>query len=95
MYQLYQCQLLALMYTHMSLNWYFSLVITGFPLYDIIGEIPSLTVMSFGTDTNACLFVYLSCRYSETFSFLIHASIFLLVGQPFFNHLKTIIDNPL
>ena len=52
--------------------------------------IPSLTVKSFGTDSNTCLFISFN-PYSETFfPFLIHASVFLLVGQVHFNHFKTI-----
>ena len=55
MYQLCQYQLWTLLYTCMTSNWYFGLVIIGFPTDDVIGtpskmsleEIPSLTIISF------------------------------------------------
>ena len=82
---------MALLYTCMSLNWYFNLDITGLPTddvigtpYDVTGGIPSPTIISFGTDTNICLFVYLFCHYSKLFFHTCTPIVFLVDGQLFF-----------
>ena len=62
----------------------------GYP-YDVTGGIPSLKIICFGIDTNTCLFIYFAAILKLFFPFLIHASIFLLVGQLNFNLFKTII----
>ena len=80
MYQLCQYQLLALLYTCMSSIWYFSLLFTGLPPLMMSWEhpmmslgvgVPSLTVISFGTDSNTCLFIWF-IPYSETFFSYMH-----------------------
>ena len=90
----------ALLYTCISLNQYLSLNIEGFPTNDAMGASlwchwgsPSPTTISFGTNTNIHLFVYLFCHYSETF---FHTCIhcFPIGWTTVFNHFKTI-KNPL
>ena len=90
MYQLCQYQLLALLYTCMNSNWYFSLLFAGLlhwwchgntPMMSLVVGNPSLTVISFGTDSNTCLFIWF-CHYSETFFLFSYMhQFFLLVGQ--------------
>ena len=65
------------------------------PMMPLGVGILSPTVISFGTDSNTSLFIGFS-PYSETvFSFPIHASVLLLVGQVKFNHFRTIAIIPL
>ena len=95
MYQLCQYWLSAPLYMCMSSNWYFSLLIKGFPHwwchgypYDIIGG-NSLSNNNRLWYQHQYLFVYFA-TILKLFSFLIHASIFLLVRQLNCNLFKTI-----
>ena len=61
------------------------------PMTSLRVGISSPTVVGIGTNSNTPLFIWFN-PYSETFfSFVIHASIFLLVGQVNLNYFRTIV----
>ena len=94
MYQLCQYQLLALLYTCMSSNWYFTLLFPGLP--------PLMTSWEHPYDISKhwyqqqYLFVYLIyLLFWNFFPFSYMHQCFLLVGQVNFKLFKTIVAIPM